>query len=183
MSVPEIARDPTPSEPGARDALDAVPRPIGRHEPIQSTLHDPDDLDEPRDPGEHRQPREPGGSLQQPASRRTLVIALVILLTLTLLTVFSQLRTTAALEAQVATLEGEVAQAQAAVASYRSRFTLVRDEVAGLVTRIGALSSLVASPVHEASEARDPGVDRAVDSADPVSAGDQAFDRPPISDP
>ena len=138
MSVPEIIRDPTPSELPAREAPDTVPSPIRRHEPIQSTLNDPA---EPRDSGEHRQPREPGGNLQQPASRRTLVIALVILLTLSLFTLLSQLRTTAALEAQVATLESEVAQARAAVASYQSRFVLVRDEVAGFWSRPRAKSS------------------------------------------
>ena len=124
MSVPELVPDPPPSEPS--------PASIPRGEPGPFA-----EIPTPQ-PGEDPREREP---------QRALVIALVILLTIVLLALFAQLRTRAALESQVSALELEVAQTRAAVASYQSRFERVRDEVGELVTRIGALSSLVAPPV------------------------------------
>ena len=124
MSVPELVPDPTPSEPTAPSISGQEPSPFAK-------------VGTPK-PGENPQAQEPN---------RPLVIALVILLTITLLALFSQMRTTAALETQVSALRADVAKAQAVVASYQGRFERVRDEVGELVTRIGALSSLVAPPV------------------------------------
>jgi len=109
--------------------------------------------------------------LRQQQPGRTLVIALVILLTMTFLSLVSELRTTAALEEQVSALETEIAKAQAAVSSYQTRFELVRDEVGELVTRIGALNSLIAPPVLPAGDSGDLSDDSIPGSAgDPVGA-------------
>ncbi|MBW2293627.1 MAG: hypothetical protein JRG94_15140 [Deltaproteobacteria bacterium] len=109
--------------------------------------------------------------MRQEQPGRTLVIALVILLSMTFLSLVSELRTTAALEEQVSALETEVAKAQAAVSSYQTRFELVRDEVGELVTRIGALNSLIAPPVLPADDSDDLSNDSIPGSAgDPASA-------------
>lgn len=53
----------------------------------------------------------------------------------------------AALEANVAALESEVARAEASVTAHEVRLESVRAEVGDLLSRVGALNSLVSSDV------------------------------------
>ncbi len=175
MAVPEIASDPTPSEPTAPapdEPRDAVSQPIRVHEPSPSisastsTQTSTQTSTSPSVSGSISQKPDADAWEQKP--NRALVIALVILLTITVLTLVSQMRTTAALEEQVSALAVEVAHARAAVASYQTRFQLVRDEVGELVTRIGALNSLVTPQVLSAGVSDDLSD---TSSADPAGTG------------
>lgn len=162
MAVPEIVPDPTPNNAAASasdEPRDAVPQPIRAHGPSAS----------PSTPSSSSTPDESAGGVREQKPGRALVIALVILLSMTFLSLLSELRTTAALQEQVSALEAEVAKAQATVSSYQTRFELVRDEVGELVTRIGALNSLIAPPVLPAGDSDDLSNDSI-----PGSAGDPA---------
>lgn len=182
MAVPEIASDPTPSEPTAPapdEPRDAVSQAIRVHEPSPSTSPSISASTSTQTATQTSTSPSVSGSISQKPDadaweqkpNRALVIALVILLTITVLTLVSQMRTTAALEEQVSALAVEAAHARAAVASYQTRFQLVRDEVGELVTRIGALNSLVAPPALSAGVSDALSDTSTADPADPADTG------------
>ena len=104
MAEPELVSDPTPSDPAVTSPEDEVLRSIPAREPQRNPA-----VQSAGETGEGAYPN---------VSNRALVIALVILLTLTAVTLISQMRATTALQEQVTQLESEVVQAQATAASY-----------------------------------------------------------------
>ena len=94
---------------------------------------------------EPQSPQPAGSSTNSEARKnsRVLVVVLAIALLATGLALVEQSRRAALLESEIVVLEAEVTAAASAVEAYQIRFEQVRGEVGALVSRVGALRSLV----------------------------------------